>query len=321
MNYNKKPSADAFSYFTADRLGSEHFSIPLLCAAVYILNALFALLFKTVHTDAITAYTLMAIAEIMAVGLPAVVYLKLKNKESTQTAGFSHDKISVIILAAFAMTFGAMAISVLSDHIGLIENSGASFNTLRLPELENRLGPMLYAVVTFAAVPAICEELLCRSVIYSEYEKYGPVAAITVSAVSFALMHFSLGKLPMYLFCGFMLGFLRMITGSSAASFFAHFFYNAFALLYYKFFGTLSEQLSEFTLVFFLLLFLCLFAFALMMGESARLFRSYEARSRYVIFSKEEKQTAKSTEGLLQYLLSPSLWLCLILYIVFSLIL
>ena len=320
MNYRKMPPSDNFSYFTADKLKSVHFAIPLLCAAVYILNALFVLLFKTVEADAITAYTLMAIAEILAVGLPAAVYQKFKE-EKTEHVGFSPDKISVIILASAAMTFGAMAIGMFFDHLGLVENSGATYNTLRLPELENRLAPMLYATVTFAAVPALCEEFLCRHVIYKEYEKYGNIAAITVSAVSFALMHFSLGKLPMYLFCGFLLGLLRMITNSSIATFFAHFFYNAFALFYYKFFGALSEQLSEFTLVFFLLLFLFLLCFSLMMGESARLFRSYHTKSKLALFTLEKTETKSTRQGLFLYISSPALWLSFVLYVIFSLIL
>ena len=321
MNYRKMPHGDTFSYLTADKLKSEHFAVPLLCAAVYILNALLVILFKTVEADAITAYTLMAIAEIIAVGLPAVVFMKLRNRDNTGRVGFSADKISVIILSSVAMTFGAMAIGMLFDHIGLLENSGATYNTLRLPELENRLAPMLYATVTFAAVPALCEEFLCRNIIYGEYEKYGNIAAIIVSGVSFALLHFSLGKLPMYLFCGFMLGFLRMITNSSIATFFAHFLYNAFALFYYKFFGALSEQLSEFTLVFFILLFLFLLCFSLMMGESARLFRSYEAKSRLALFTYEEKQIYSTRQGLLAYISSPALWLSFILFVIFSLIL
>ena len=61
----------------------------------------------------------MAIAEILAVGLPAAIYQKFKE-EKTEHVGFSPDKISVIILASAAMTFGALAIGMFFDHLGLL---------------------------------------------------------------------------------------------------------------------------------------------------------------------------------------------------------
>lgn len=319
--YNRNYANDILSYLAPERIKSEHFTIPLLCCAVYILNALFVLVFKTVKPDPINSYTLMAIAEIMAVAVPCIIYMRIKEKSYIKSAkGVAPDKIAIILLCSATITFGAMAISTLSNHIGLIEDSSATFNTLQLPALENRLAPMLHALVTFAVVPAICEELLCRCIIYSEYEKYGPVAAIAVSSVCFALMHFSIGKFPMYLFSGIVLGFLRMLTGSSVASFFAHFFYNAFALFYYKFFGTLSDQLSEFTIVFFILLFLCLLSLALTFGEAARIFKGYAEKSMRAIKT-EEKESLRAKDGILQYLLSPTLHLSFILYIIFSLVL
>ena len=318
--YNKISSNEILSHLSPDRIRSEHFSVPLLCACVYVLNAILVLAFKTVSPSPMTAYTLMAVAEIMAVAVPSVVYMRITDKNHLQNAkGASPDKIAIILLCSATMTFGAMAISTLSTHIGLIEDSAATYNTLQLPALENRLAPMLHALVTFALIPAFCEELLCRCIIYSEYKKYGPLTAIAVSSLSFAMMHFSLGKFSMYLFCGVMLGFLRMLTGSAVASFFAHFFYNSFALFYYKFFGTLSEQLSEFTIVFFLLMFLCLLSLSLTFGEASRIFKGYAERSSLVI--SEKKESATTMQGLLQYLLSPALWLCFILYVIFSLVL
>jgi membrane protease YdiL (CAAX protease family) len=165
------------------------------------MNALLVLLFRRISADKTVSYTLIGIAEILAVAVPAMLYNSLRPKDECKTGFyFSADKTSVVILTSIAMTFGAMAISTLSAHIGLTGGKETVLENVSLPALDARLGQILYATVTVALVPAVCEEFLCRVVIYREYEKYGPIAAITVSAFAFAFLHFSLGKFPMYIF-------------------------------------------------------------------------------------------------------------------------
>ena len=322
MNYNYLTPSSLKSREAESPLKSQHFLIPLLCASIYIMNALLVLLFRRISADKTVSYTLIGIAEILAVAVPAMLYNSLRPKDECKTGFyFSADKTSVVILTSIAMTFGAMAISTLSAHIGLTGGKETVLENVSLPALDARLGQMLYAMVTVALVPAVCEEFLCRVVIYREYEKYGPIAAITVSAFAFAFLHFSLGKFPMYIFCGFLLGFLRMFTDSALAPIIAHFFYNAFALFYHKFFGTLTEQLSEFTLVFFALLFLCLLFLSLAFGEAARVFRAYYAKSHYAVRPSKERAHLPAADCVTSCLKSPSLWLCVALYVFFSIVL
>ena len=56
-------------------------------------------------------------------------------------------------------------------------------------------GEYLLGILCAAAVPALCEELLCRGLVLREYENYGRRFAIIASAAAFALLHNSMQNL------------------------------------------------------------------------------------------------------------------------------
>ncbi len=328
MNEYKKgsfseKSAEAVTYLKSYDRESTHFQMPLLFSFVYILLFISVIIYKKALPSIENAYLSVAIIEIITVSFPPVVYLKVMKKDlfSTHSTGFSLDKLIIILLASFAMIFGAMSLTIASSHLGIVKESISTFANFEMPLMPNRLSYMTFASITFALIPAVCEEFLCRGLLYSEYEKYGTPVAIFVSALMFSMMHFSFEKLPVYLFCGLMLGFLRAITNSVLSSIIAHFIYNMFVLFYQQFFGALTEQFSEFTLVFFISLGLCLITLFFMFGEADRIYNSYARKNVYIgnnyratsLFSL--KKTAKG------FFTSPALILSVILYILFSIIL
>ena len=245
-NNFKLSSNNVKSFLTAERLSELHFRIPLLFAILYILNAIFICAYKSYLLYWENAYLTIVLIEIATVALPLMIYERIcKSKPAFSSfKAFSPDKLSIGFLGAFAMIFGAIAITTLLSHLGIIQASYFTYTDFNLPYMPSRLSSMLFASLTFALVPAFCEEVLCRGVIFSEYEKYGTVFSIAMSTLFFSMMHFSLDKLPLYLFGGLVLGFLRAVTNSVLASFTAHFIYNIFTLFYEQFFGALTEQFS-----------------------------------------------------------------------------
>ena len=310
------------SYFSVEKFKELHFRIPLLFAIIYILNAAFISAYKGYVFYSENAYLTIAIIEIATVALPTMIYQRIcKTAPAFSSAKpFSPEKLIIVLLGAFAMIFGAIAITTLLSHLGIIQASHFTYTDITLPDMPSRLSSMLFASLTFALIPAFCEEILCRGVLFAEYEKYGTVFSVVLSSVFFSMMHFSLDKLPLYLFCGLVLGFLRAFTDSSLASIIAHFIYNMFTLFYEQFLGTLTEQFSEFKIVFFITLLLCFLMLFFMFGEADRIYNNYSRKNSHIeaVYKFIPKNSTKST--ITQIVCSPALWLCIILYIIFSLI-
>lgn len=89
----------------------------------------------------------------------------------------------------------------------------------------------------FFAIGAICiaapvlEELLCRGVIMALLKEYGLITSLSVSALGFALLHFSPSTFVVIFFLGLMLGVIRLATDSLSACIIAHAANNLAAFL------------------------------------------------------------------------------------------
>ncbi len=322
----KKPPFDAknflIKYISSYDLKSIHFKLPLLFSFIYALLAISIIIYKIALPSIENAYLSVAVIEIITVTFPPIIYLKLHQSKTSTYAfrPFSPDKLIIIFLSSLAMIFGSIAITVLLSRFGIIDASSSVYDNFDLPTVPNRLSDMLFASVTFALIPAICEEFLCRGLLFFEFEKYGTIPAVLISAVLFSMMHFSLGKFPLYFFCGILLGFLRAITNSALASLVAHFIYNMFALFYQQFFGALTEQFNEFTIILFIALGLCFLTLFFMFGEADRIYNSYARKNVLIKGSYKDATLASIKNTLLLFLTSPSFILCIILYILFSII-
>jgi len=90
---------------------------------------------------------------------------------------------------------------------------------------------LLASVITLAAMPAICEELLFRGFVLSAWESRGTRYAIGVTAVLFALLHGNLYGLPAYLLVGAVAGFLAFALDSLYAAMVYHTVYNTTCLV------------------------------------------------------------------------------------------
>ena len=88
---------------------------------------------------------------------------------------------------------------------GFSENSTQTYAAFAM---NGRFFDVLYLIVAFAVLPAVTEEYLFRGIVAAEYEKYGIGVAVMMSAVTFAMSHFSLERFP-----DFKEGFLQVSRG------------------------------------------------------------------------------------------------------------
>lgn len=93
-------------------------------------------------------------------------------------------------------------------------------------------GMFLAALVGIVVVTPLTEELLFRGFLYATLRRHaGPLGAIALSALTFALMHgHAVGVAPLFVL-GFLLAYLYERTGSLAASVAAHAAYNLYVVL------------------------------------------------------------------------------------------
>ena len=87
------------------------------------------------------------------------------------------------------------------------------------------------SILTLAALPAVCEELLFRGFVLSAWESRGTAFAVGVSAGMFALLHSNLYGLPAYLLVGAVAGYVTWSLDSVYAGIVYHTIYNAACLV------------------------------------------------------------------------------------------
>ena len=109
------------------------------------------------------------------------------------------------------------------DALGLHGLGGVA-----VPRSEREL---LVDILTLAAMPAICEELLFRGFVLSAWESRGTWFAIGVTAALFALLHGNLYGIPAYLLVGAVAGFLAFALDSVYAAMVYHTVYNTACLV------------------------------------------------------------------------------------------
>ncbi len=89
--------------------------------------------------------------------------------------------------------------------------------------------PLGYALMfaVYVVLPAVFEELFFRGTVMRALTVHRKLLALMVSALSFALMHFSIERFPIAFFCGLILGIAYLSTGSLGCAIFIHLFCNA----------------------------------------------------------------------------------------------
>jgi len=103
----------------------------------------------------------------------------------------------------------------------------------------NNFGDFILTVLLLAVLPAICEELIFRGVIFNSLkQRFSAKTAVIISSIMFALIHFSIYKTFFQLILGIMLGFLVSLTGTLIYGVVFHFINNfSIVLMNYLFAG------------------------------------------------------------------------------------
>lgn len=228
---------------------------PLLLAALCVLMRLSAPLSRHFSYEGISFYIAAAILQITLLLLPALIFSRLvvrgANDDTDMTAGRGLP-LARKLLCSLILLLCMLLIAASYFGTAVYLSEGGTVTTLfeQLDLSDRPPSHVLGALLAFAILPALCEEYLCRGVLYGLYEEYGQKSALLFSSLAFAMLHLSLQKFPFFLLFGCLLGMLRILTGSVLYPMAVHILFNVFNLLTQRYYTLLTTSDRFFPLFF-----------------------------------------------------------------------
>lgn len=164
---------------------------------------------------------------------------------------FSIKYLLVTIFLSFVCVFG------MSNFVSLFDAVLAKigFNgSYALPIPMDNFGYLVLNLILLAVLPAICEELVFRGIIFNGLKPYGNMKAVFLSATLFMLVHSSVEQTVYPFFVGIVLALLMLRTNNIIYPILLHFLNNAIVVVI-NYISVQSGAVSEFTLSTFNILF------------------------------------------------------------------
>ncbi len=306
-----------------ERLSMSHtFTAPLLCAAVYLLVLLTGTLpISSIGTNARDMYLSLSAVQLFVFMIPSVFYIRFRSLDMRDDLRLrlpTPDKIMFCVLCTLVLILTSVTLSALGDGLGdgiYTQGYGGAFRQSSFDGTQ-----ALYYAVCFAIIPAVCEEMLFRSVIMSEYQKSSIFSAVVINSLLFSMLHFDIALLPFYFFAGVVLSGSTYATNSAVAAFAVHLGYNLFAIFGGGTVDAIVRSLGELTLIIIVSSILLLLFLGLALGECQRIYASYARKNKDSSYLPEYKR-GMGTVRFFSALLAPMSLVCILIYIVSALLL
>ncbi len=226
-------------------------------------------------------YAGIILLQILIFLLPALLYAKLRGDRFPSRIRMrlirpEHLWFTLCLLVL--MITGSLLTSILTGGIASLSGNFTLYS-LFIARLGGGAMENVWVILAYAVLPAFAEELVFRSFLCAEYERFGVAISITVSSLLFAMLHFSFPLFLTYLFLGILLGGALYATRSFLTVFLLHFGYNLFCLFGQPYLSAFyvtagSNEIFLFSLG---VLFLLFAAFAA--GEARKIYHSYARKN------------------------------------------
>lgn len=312
MNRMQRPSRRSFWRDRRFWIDNAH---ALLALSTYLL-LLLSRLIDTAWLSRDNEYLGIVLLQVLIFLIPGLIYCKLRGTAFTQRLRLQLPRPShvlFLISALAVLIFGCLLISITTGGIKTLDDGFTLYDTFSAKG-SGGVGEVLYLLLAYAVLPAICEEFIFRGVLCVTLEPRGLFPTVLYSALSFGMLHFEFSHLPVYVFAGLLLCAVLYCTRSLVACVLVHFAYNVFGLFgqpaltgFYRY--TESPALFSFLLTFALLLFAIVFC-----GEASRIYRSY-SRTGVPAPYRVDLPRAELPDRLRRTLLPPAGIVCILVYI------
>ena len=293
---------------------------PLLLVLANFVLLLLSRLIDARLLDRDSEYVGIILIQVLIFIIPAILYCKLRGESFAERIRLRVPRLSHIPFLLYllvVMIAGSLLTSILTGGIRSLDGSFTLYDTF----VARTQTPTetAYAILAYAFLPAVGEELTYRSILCSEYEKRGVGVSIAASAILFAMLHFSFAHFLTYLFLGALLACAMYATRSFLAPILLHICYNIFCLFGQPYLSAFyvnagSNEIFIFCVVVLFLLFAA--------------FTAGEARKIYHIHAKKNISSDYTTAlpwrhlpaTLLESLLSPVAAVCLVVWLITSIV-
>lgn len=293
----------------------ETLTAPILVLAVFLLLLFSRVIDMMALSETDNVYLVIVVLQLMIFLLPTLVYCKLKGK------GFVHrmrlappraEAMPLVFISALLLISGEMLIRIALGSFASLSDGFSLYGTYTATGAGTATGA-LYLIFAFALIPAVCEELLFRSVLIAEYEGHGVVTATLAASILFTALHFNFERAPVYLFSGIVLAMTLYATRSTLSCVIVHFIYNIFGLFGQKYMSAFYNITGSTELFVFLVALLFLAFLALFFSEASKLYASHSQKNKDSSYAPTKKaKRGKAAEALL----SPTFLVCILLFVI-----
>lgn len=187
-----------------------------------IVNLIFSFFLPADFINKPSYFYLVGIAELVAIGIPPIVYLLIRKISIKNIFGKKLTK-EQMVLCLFIAVFGYPILGFVRYIWVLL------LQTLKIPIFESPVPAIstipifLVAVAAVSLIPGISEEIVFRGIIQNTFQKRHKIKkTILLSSVFFMLMHGDLSAMTYTFTAGIVLGILYYYTGSLWAAIIYH---------------------------------------------------------------------------------------------------
>ena len=293
---------------------------PLLLVLCNFVLLLLSRLIDARLLDRDSEYVGVILIQVLIFIIPAILYCKLRGESFAERIRLRPPRISHIPFLLYllvVMIAGGLLTSILTGGIRSLEGSFTLYDTF----VARTQTPTetAYAILAYALLPAVGEELTYRSILCSEYEKRGVGVSIAASALLFAMLHFSFTHFLTYLFLGILLACAMYTTRSFLAPILLHVCYNVFCLFGQPYLSAFYVNAGSNEIFIFCVVVLFLLFAAFCAGEARKIYHVHAKKnisSNYTTALPWRRLPAT----LLESLLSPVAAVCLAVWLITSII-
>ncbi len=267
-----------FNAESSDGVKPLHAPLALVLATFVLL--LLSRLIDAYLLNRSNEYLGVILLQLLIFVIPAVLYCKLRGARFTDRIRMKLPRPSHIffLLCTLAVMISAgLLCSILTGGISSLVGNFTLYGTF----MAHTGTPLdiLYSILSYAVLPAFGEELVYRSLLCAEYEKYGTGVSVTVSALFFAMLHFSFPHFLTYLVLGVILALSMYVTRSFFAPVLLHLCYNLFCLFGQPYLSAFYVHAGSNEIFIFCLIVLLLLFSAFGVGEARKIYHLYAIKN------------------------------------------
>ena len=298
-----------------EKLKSPTITTPLL--VIFVITAMQLSKYALASLDSDTnVFVAVGIVQLATLAIPCMAYYLLKGRRLEESMyllprGGTHLLFTffaamlfisgMLLIKFFYFVNGGEVASLVNfyqDFSGTAEGSGH-----------------IEIILSLIVIPAFCEELFFRGIVLSEYRKYGTANAVIISAICFAMLHFSIENMVIYLFTGLLLGFVTAVTRTIIPSILLHLLSNTLSIYASDAFLRVTVVKNGAFFIGFVLVMLTGASLLLLLSRTESIFFSYSDRPPV------EAIPPKSSKNALRVFFSPTFLLLVVAFITVSILL